>query len=161
MKKSFVPLIQLTIILIFCSCTNTKTPIVNKSLNNVYAKKGSNQGLINSVFYNDGVYVGEGDLKDYGKEIATITISDGKITEVIYQRVDSTGKELVKKCCNKINISNTRQKILKDDIESNIDLLTNEVIKRQSYDISLPTNNKDLLLNWKLAVKRAMEKAMK
>lgn len=117
--------------------------------------------MVNSYFYKDGTYIGEGDLKDYGKEIATITINDGKITDVIYQRVDASGKELIRtESCN-IKITDLRREILKDDIMSDIGILVNEVIKKQSYDISLPTNNKDMFLNWRLAVKRAMEQAKK
>ncbi|MCM8710674.1 hypothetical protein M2651_06490 [Clostridium sp. SYSU_GA19001] len=113
------------------------------------------------MFYNDGIYVGEGDSKDYGNDIATITISKGKITEVMFKRIDLKGTEIISKYCSTIDNSDTSRRLLADDIESIIDLLTNEVLKRQSYDISIPTKNKDLLLNWKLAVKRAVEKAKK
>lgn len=159
--KKYIFFISMCIqILLFISCSSSNTAQNNIS-NNLYSRKGSNQGIVNSVFYNDGVYVGEGDSKDYGNEIATITISKGKITEVVFQRVNSKGKEIISKYCNKINNGDIRRQLLTDDIKSNIDLLTNEVMKKQSYDISIPTNNKDLLLNWKLAVKRALEKAKK
>jgi hypothetical protein len=144
-----------------CSCSNAKTPITNNNPNGSRGIIGSNQGLINPQLYKDGVFVGEGDLKSHGREVATITVEKGKITEVLYQRLDSDGNEILKKCCNEVYRGNTRQRLLRDDIESNIDLLTNEVIKKQTYDVSIPTNNKELLLNWKLAVKRAMEKAKK
>lgn len=143
--------------LFFTSCRDKAN--YNADLNNVYAKKGSNQGIVNSVSYKDGIYKSEGEVQSYGNEVATITISKGNITEVIFQRIDDKGNEIIKKCCSKAESLDTRREILKDDIDSNINLLVNEVMKKQSYDISIPTKNKKLLLNWKLAVKRALEKA--
>lgn len=162
MNKPYIFLILTIQLFLFSSCTTVKSSDLIKSNSiNPYSIKGSNQGLVNSYFYKDGTYIGEGDLKDYGKEIATITINDGKITDVIYQRVDASGKELIRtESCN-IKITDLRREILKDDIMSDIGILVNEVIKKQSYDISLPTNNKDMFLNWRLAVKRAMEQAKK
>jgi uncharacterized protein with FMN-binding domain len=143
-----------------CGTTNSSEPI-KSSLNNAVSRRGSNQGMVNSVFYKDGVYTGQGDSKNYGSEIATITINHGKITDVMFQRLDSNGNETIRRNSSDIKIGNMRQEILKDDIKSNIDLLVNEVLRKQTYDISIPTNNKELLLNWKLAVKRAMEQAQK
>lgn len=156
MKKFFITILICMQLFLLVNCQGS-------SLNNssAYAKKGSNQGIVNAVFYKDGVYTGEGDVKSYGNDAASITITKGRISEVTYKRLDTSGNELLSSCCTKISLGNTRQKLLIDDIESNVELLTNEVMKRQSYDISIPTKNKELLLNWKLAVKRAIEKAKK
>lgn len=157
MKKAYIFLLIFFQISFFTACKDNTNYNVN--LDNVYAKKGSNQGIVNSVSYKDGTYEAKGDLQSYGNEIAVITISKGNITEVVFQRVDIKGNEIIKKTCSKAEVFDTRKQILSDDIASNIHLLTNEVMKKQSYDISIPTKNKVLLLNWKLAVKRALEKA--
>jgi uncharacterized protein with FMN-binding domain len=146
--------------LVSCSKVKSSETIIN-NLNKSYSRKGSNQGIVNSVSYKDGTYIGEGDLKDYGKEVATITISQGKITNALFQRLDADGNETLKRDSADVKIVSIGKEFLKDDIKSNIDLLINEVVKKQSYDISIPTSNKELLLNWKLAVKRAIEKAKK
>jgi hypothetical protein len=133
----------------------------SNTTDNVYARRGSNQGIVNAVSYNDGVYVGEGELKSHGKEVATITISSGRISEVVFQRLDSNGKELISRTSNNVQIDRTQKALLEDDTNLNINYLILDVMRKQSYDISIPTKDKDLLLNWKLAVKNALEKAKK
>ncbi len=162
MKKISLYILTALQIFFLSSCTTVKSSTPTKSsLDNLVSRRGSNQGMVTSVFYNDGVYTGQGDSKGYGSEVATITINQGRITDVVFQRLDSDGNEVLTRNSSDIKIDSMYQEILKGDIKSNIDLLINEVIKKQSYDIGIPTQNKELLLNWKLAVKRAMEKAQK
>jgi uncharacterized protein with FMN-binding domain len=162
MKKISLYILTALQILFLLSCTTVKSSEPTRSsLDNLVSRRGSNQGMVTSVFYNDGVYTGQGDSKGYGCEVATITINQGKITDVVFQRLDSDGNEVITRNSSDIKIDSMYQEILNGDIKSNIDLLINEVIKKQSYDIGIPTQNKELLLNWKLAVKRAMEKAQK
>jgi uncharacterized protein with FMN-binding domain len=158
MKRFILLTSILCILLLFPSC---ETPPINKTFNNANAKRGSNQGLVNPVFYNDGTYYGEGNLKNYGKEAAAITISNGQITEVTFKRLDISGNVLLNKNSRDLQTGDTRRQFLKEDIYTNVDLLIADVIKKQSYDISIPTKDKELLLNWKLAVKRALEQAKK
>jgi uncharacterized protein with FMN-binding domain len=162
LKKYYFFILLLVQLFLLISCSNVKsTESDTYNPKHPYERKGSNQGMVNSVFYKDGTYMGEGDTKDYGKEVATITINGGKITDVVFQRLDASGTELFRNESSQIKIESTRRELLKDDIKSDINIMVNEVIRRQSYDISIPTSNKELLLNWRLAVKRAVEKAKK
>lgn len=155
MKRVYI-FLSIIIMLLSNGCSKD---LDNNTENSAHAKKGSNQGIVNSVSYKDGVYIGEGDLKPYGKEVATITISKGEITEVVFQRLDSSSKELIIKSSENVKADSSRSALLEDDINSNINYLILDVMRKQSYDISIPTKDKTLLLNWKLAVKRALEKA--
>lgn len=162
MKKLSLYILTALQIFFLSSCTTVKSSEASRSsLDNFVSRRGSNQGMVNSVFYKDGVYTGQGDSNGDGSEVATITINQGKITDVVFQRLDSTGNEVLRRNSSDVKIGSMRQEMLKGDIKSNIDLLINEVLRKQSYDIGIPTQNKELLLNWKLAVKRAMEKAQK
>lgn len=156
--KGIYFVILLINMLLFNSCTKASS---NNIINNDYTKRGSNQGIVNSVSYKDGVYTGEGNLESHGKEIATITISDGKIITVIFQRLDASGKELIIKKSSDVKVDSSKSKLLEDNINLNVDYLILDVMAKQSYDISIPTKDKALLLNWKLAVKNALEKARK
>lgn len=162
MKKYSFLFLLITQLLFLTSCSVPKASSPSEtSINTSYSRRGSNQGIVNAVSYIDGTYIGNGDLKDYGKEVATITIDGGKITNVVYQRLDSSGKEVLRTESSNVKIESLGKELSKNDIKSDINILVNEVVKKQSYDVSIPTSNKDLLLNWRLAVKRAVEQAKK
>ncbi|WP_411679190.1 hypothetical protein [Clostridium thailandense] len=87
------------ITLVTCSlsaCGNRNTSFRNPSVNQGGANIGLNQGSNpqTTTTYKDGVYIGEGNKTATGTEAAVVTITGGRISNVILKTLDTHGKEI-------------------------------------------------------------------
>lgn len=85
--------------LITCSltaCGNRNTSFRNSGINqggaNIGLNQGSNPGV--TTTYRDGVYIGEGNKTTTGSQAAVVTITGGRISNVVLKTLDAKGKEI-------------------------------------------------------------------
>lgn len=109
----------------------------------------------NRVVYKDGTYDAKGDEWKYGNEDATVVINDGMIKSVVLRRLDKEG--------NEVNYNNWTGKEIDGKLYPNLKQyrldLADRMIERQTYDVDSISGATISCENWKLAVKRALEKA--
>ncbi|MGI6777551.1 MAG: FMN-binding protein [Acetivibrionales bacterium] len=105
--------------------------------------------------YADGVYEGEGNVWQYGKEVATVVIIDGRITCISLRKLDADGKE--------VNYDEWTGQEVNGNIRPNLKeyrmVLADRMIKAQTYDVPAIEGAGVSSESWKLAVKRALQKA--
>ena len=105
--------------------------------------------------YKDGTYDGEGDEWQYGAENATVVISDGKMSEITLRRLDKEGNEVDYDMWTGAEKDGKTYPNLK---QHRIDM-AQTMIEKETYEVDTITGATISSENWKLAVKRALEKA--
>ncbi|WP_411681743.1 hypothetical protein [Clostridium thailandense] len=98
MKKiaSIVAAALVTCSISACGNRNTayRTPGTNQGGTNIGINQGNyNTGMNTTSTYRDGIYLGEGNKSSMGNQAAIVTISGGKITDVVLKTIDAKGKE--------------------------------------------------------------------
>lgn len=102
--------------------------------------------------YKDGTYKAEGDKWDFGYEDATVVIKNSKIEEITLQRIDTEGNEVDYKAYHEMggpDLSKTRNE------------LSESMLKKQTFEVDSLSGATISSENWKIAVERALEKAIK
>ncbi len=111
----------------------------------------------NTKIYKDGTYTAKGDNWEYGSEEATLVIRENKIESIILKRLDSQDKE--------VNYEEWTGKEVQGKIWPNLKeyktTLANKMIEKQSYDVDAISGATITCENWKVATKRALDKAQK
>jgi uncharacterized protein with FMN-binding domain len=190
MKRIGVFLISLIAVCSFSACygkISNKPNTGNNTSINQGTSQGYNidQGSLRTA-YRDGTYTGYGDMMSSGNNFATVFISGGRITSLTLGYTDLKGSKVVSPNGDgtlpidrmKNNSSqyggttgngNTGAG-MPNGISSGgrvpgaADLradLTNAIIQNQTYDVNIPSGNTKEINNWKLAVKRALDKSKK
>ncbi|WP_207648620.1 FMN-binding protein [Clostridium sp. N3C] len=103
----------------------------------------------------DGTYEATADPWDYGQESATVTIKDGKITDIVLKRLTKDGKEVNYDEWTGAEVEGKVRPNLKQFRED----MAKEMIEAQSYDVDTIATATVSTGNWKVAVQRALEKA--
>ena len=103
----------------------------------------------------DGTYEGTADPWDYGQESATVTIKDGKITDIDLKRLTKDGKEVNYDEWTGAEVDGKARPNLKQFKED----MASKMIEAQSYDVDTIATATVTTGNWKVAVQRALEKA--
>lgn len=105
--------------------------------------------------YKDGTYTGTGDTWQQGTEDATVVIDSGKIKDIALRRLDTQGKE--------VNYDDWAGQEVEGKIRPNLKQyrieMTNRMVEKQSTRVDSISGATISSENWKLAVKRALEKA--
>jgi uncharacterized protein with FMN-binding domain len=116
----------------------------------------ANRGYITAL-YKDGTYLGEGNKHDGSNENAKVVISKGQIASVDLWSIDKQGKRIdYNEPPNEGTISATR------NYKSN---LIKNIVERQTYNIPVEDvtsgtgGDNSIVSNWKLAVKRALDRS--
>lgn len=120
---------------------------------------GTNQtttpGPVVTTTYRDGTYTGTGDRWEKGYENATITIKDGKITNITLRRLQPDGKEVDYNQWTGKTINGKTYPNLKDyRVE-----MAKRMIDKQSPDVDTISGATTTTNNWKVAVRRALDQA--
>jgi len=114
---------------------------------------GANKGVAADL--KDGTYEATADAWDFGQESATVTIKDGKITDIILKRLTKDGKE--------VNYNEWTGAEVEGKTRPNLNLFRQDMSKKmidaQSYDVDTIATATVSTANWKVAVQRALEKA--
>lgn len=105
--------------------------------------------------YKDGEYRGEGNPWEYGAEDATVVIKDGKITDITLRRLDKEGNEVN---YNDWTGEEKNGKTYPNLKQYRMDL-AKEMVDKQTYEVDSISGATVSSDNWKMAVKRALEKA--
>lgn len=96
MKKvvSIVAVALITCSLNACGNRNTsfRNPGINQGGTNIGLNQGSNPGT--TTTYRDGVYIGEGNKTAAGNQAAVVTITGGRISNVVLKTLDAKGTEI-------------------------------------------------------------------
>ncbi|NSW90715.1 MAG: FMN-binding protein [Firmicutes bacterium] len=146
MKRVFRLFAITVLIIILTSCT-----AINQ-MPNEGQKTGEEE-----VRYKDGTFVGVGDKWQYGNEDATVVINDGKIRSINLRRLDTEG--------NEVDYDNWTGKEINGKLYPNLKKfrkdLADAMIEKQTYEVDAISGATVSSENWKLAVKRALEKAKK
>lgn len=103
----------------------------------------------------DGTYEGKSDPWDYGQESATVTIKDGKITDIVLKRLTKDGAEVNYDEWTGTEVDGKVRPNLKQFKED----MAKKMIEAQSYDVDTIATATVTTGNWKVAVQRALEKA--
>jgi len=147
--KIFTALIISTALLSACNAANNNN-------NTPGIENGTKQDQT-KVEYKEGTYTGTGDKWQYGNEDATVVISDGKIKSINLRRLDLSG--------NEVNYDNYAGQEVDGKVYPNLKQyrldLADKMIEKQTYDVDSISGATVSCENWKLAVKRALEKAKK
>lgn len=159
MRRFFCTLLSLVLLFSLTSCgakKNTEKPETNKQ--QIYSQrrnnnaKGANE---RNVEYIDGVYEGEGNVWKYGKEEATVVIREGRITCIVLRKLDANGKE--------VNYDEWTGEEINGTIRPNLKeyrlILAERMLEAQTYDVPPIEGAGVSSESWKLAVKRALQKA--
>lgn len=105
MKKiaSVVAAALITCSISACGNRNTayRTPSTNQGGTNIGMNQGNyNAGVGNTVAFKDGVYLGEGNRTSMGNQAAIVTVSGGRITDVVLKTLDAQGREVYSQGAN-------------------------------------------------------------
>jgi len=141
----------------FASCqTDNNERDTNFDRQNYRLEQNNTEILPNKlVRYRDGVYKGEGSTWKYGKEDATLVINDGRITSVVLRKLDVDGNEVDYDDWVGQEINGN---IIPDLKEHRLEM-ARRILDAQTYNVA-PIEGAGLSCeSWKLAVKRALEKA--
>lgn len=103
-----------------------------------------------SAVYHDGVYTGQGDPWQYGSEDAVVAIENGRIQAVTLRKLDENGNEVDYEQW----VGDDRPNLKRDRIT-----LANAILIHQTYEVDNILGSTISCVNWKQAVKRALEKA--
>lgn len=156
MKKISLAVIALIMVICLGACTSRDNNKENlKPGQNQGKAPGENQPI--TTTYKDGTYLGEGDPWQYGKEDASIIIKDGKMNEIKLRRLDTSGKEVNYEEWTGKEIQGKKYPNLK---QYRVDM-ANRMIAAQSPEVDTISGATVSTANWKLAVRRALEKAAK
>lgn len=156
MKKITAIILTVLIILTLGGCAARDKKDENlKPGQNQGKSPGENQPI--AVVYKDGTYTAEGDPWQYGKEDATVIIKGGKITDITLRRLDTNGKE--------VNYNDWTGQTKDNKTYPNLKQYRVDMAKRmidaQSSEVDTISGATVSTNNWKLAVRRALEKATK
>lgn len=102
--------------------------------------------------FKDGTYTAYGDATSAGNQAATVNIGNGRIISVALDYTDKAGNKINNKGNTTLDGVNTAD--LRMD-------LANAIVKNQTYDVNVSGGNTQVINNWKLAVKRALDNARK
>jgi len=103
------------------------------------------------VTYKDGTYIGEGERREFGYEIAEVTIEGGKITDIVLRRMTPEGEEVdYEEWTGEGDRPNLKQ--FRED-------MAKEMIEKQTYDVDAIATATETSEGWKEAVKNALEQA--
>lgn len=101
--------------------------------------------------YKDGVYTGEGEKREYGYELAEVTIEDGEIADIVLKRMTADDEEVdYDEWTGEDDKPNLKQ--FKDD-------MAEDMLSEQSYDVDVIATATETSEGWKDAVKEALDKA--
>ena len=107
--------------------------------------------------YNDGLFVGIGDSYSEGNDDCTVTISDGRITDITLRHFDASGKEIDYDEWTGESINGVIKPNLRDYRADFI----KEVLDNQTDNIKINNDIPVISNNWKLSLQRALDKAKK
>ncbi|QUI23570.1 FMN-binding protein [Vallitalea pronyensis] len=105
--------------------------------------------------WKDGSYTGEGDPWEYGSEDSTVVVKDGRMTEITLRRYDNEGAEVDYELWTGQEIDGKTYPDLKQYRED----MANKMIEAQSTEVDSIAGATVSCDNWKLATKRALDKA--
>jgi uncharacterized protein with FMN-binding domain len=155
-KISCIPAV-LAVLLLFSSCAAGAEDRENIEIKQQNYNTGED-GILekdDDRQYRDGVYEGKGDAWEYGNEAATVVIRDGRITAVALKKYSKDGIEVdynewAGQTVNGNTIPNLKQYRLD---------LAESMLQAQTYRVPSIRGAAISCENWKLAVKRALNKA--
>lgn len=102
--------------------------------------------------YKDGTYKAEGDKWDFGSEDATVVIKDSKIEKITLRRIDTEGNEVDYKAYHEMG---------GPDLSIARNELSETILKKQTFEVDSLSGATISSGNWKIAVEKALEKAIK
>lgn len=105
--------------------------------------------------WKDGSYTGEGDPWEYGSEDSTVVVKDGRMTEITLRRYDNEGAEVDYELWTGQEVDGKTYPDLKQYRED----MANKMIEAQSTEVDSIAGATVSCDNWKLATKRALDKA--
>lgn len=110
------------------------------------------------AFLKDGTYTGQGDSWKYGSESATVTVKNGKITDITLHRLDQQGKEI-----NYDQWTGTEMNEITGAYKLNLKQIrkdfANKMVQNQTYQVDTIAGATLSTMNWKTSVQRALDKA--
>ncbi len=105
----------------------------------------------NGVAYKDGTYTGEGEKREFGYELAEVTVKDGEITDIVLKRMNPDGTEVdYDEWTGEDDKPNLKQ--FREDVAK-------EMIEKQDYEVDTVATATQTVEGWKEAVKNALEQA--
>lgn len=113
------------------------------------------KGKSGEATYKDGTYVGESEKREFGYEVAEVTIKDDKIEDIVLKRLTPDGEEVDYEewtgegSDEKPNLKQFRKDVAK------------EMLEKQSYEVDNISTATQTVEGWKQAVKKALEQAKK
>ncbi|GAA0180006.1 hypothetical protein SH2C18_27760 [Clostridium sediminicola] len=159
MKKIILGLLLITLNFSLVACTNrneveeTKLPQDKTETTEEPISIGKTE--VPESKYKDGEYVGKGDSWEYGSEDATVVIKEGLISDITLRKLDKEGNEV-----NYDEWSGEEKdgKIYPNLKNYRLDL-ARKMLENQTYEVDSISGATVSSDNWKMAVKRAIEKA--
>lgn len=152
-----------------------------KTQTNPSGTPGKTSGITTKI-YKDGTFTGSGNKTANGNEVAAVTIKGGRITNITLRRIDRNGKEIPitnmtgttpgttrtttgttpgtagTTSGTTVSPTTTAGTVNYYDIRNT---LMNSMMKAQSYNVNItvPSAAAPVIANWKLAARRALDKA--
>ncbi len=158
-KLSLIMLLVLSMTLIGCTTTDKdKDNTGNDTENNGTDTGDKDTGDTTTddmSKWKDGSYTGEGDPWDYGSEDSTVVVKDGRMTEITLRRYDSEGAEVDYALWTGQEVDGKTYPDLKQYRED----MANKMIDAQSTEVDSIAGATISCDNWKVATKRALDKA--
>lgn len=155
MKKIIGSLFLITLILSVVACTTENKEENTKALNENSMTTEDKETKTEDGKYKDGVYKGVGDPWEYGSEDSNVVIKDGKITDITLRRLDAEGNEVnYEEWAGQEKDGKTYPNLKQYRVD-----LAKEMVETQTYEVDSISGATVSSDNWKMAVKRALEKA--
>lgn len=117
----------------------------------VFLTACGSKGATDGATYKDGTYTGEGEKREFGYEVAEVTIKDGKISDVVLKRMNPDGTE--------VNYDEWTGEDDKPNLKQFREDVAKEMIEKQSYEVDAIATATQTSEGWKEAAKNALEQA--
>lgn len=154
-KLCLVMLLVLSMTLIGCTTTDKNNNTGTDTENNTDNNNTGDTTTDDTMKWKDGTYTGEGDPWEYGSEDSTVTVKDGRMTDITLKRYDKEGKEVDYEMWTGAEVDGKTYPNLKQYRED----MAKKMMDAQSTEVDSIAGATVSCDNWKLATKRALDKA--
>ncbi len=108
-----------------------------------------------SATYKDGTYTAKADAWDYGQEDATVTVKNGKISDVKLRRLNKDGTEVDYKLFD----GKTHDGKVYPNLKEFKDTMAKRMVDQQKANVDIIAGATVSTKNWTVAATRALDKA--